>query len=311
MEFSEALDLAIQKCEGIYLGKWEKFYKIYPFTTENIGGYIGSFDLYNKSLLTVGSSSDQLLNAILLGAKDLTLMDINPFSTYYFYLKMACILELNMDEFLAFFRYKDYPNVFKDNDNVFNIDLFYKIKNTIRNVDYLSYLFWDDLLQMYNPVKIRQRLFSNDEYRNTMLKSCNPYLCNNNTYMILRNKIKNINLEFVQGNIDSITFDRSFDNIWLSNIFTDWYSKEEIKEIFLNFNNYLNNEGKMLVSYLYDTNANTIYDSKWADIYNLELMFQIFSEYNFKLHTFVGVDGLKWEDPNYKKDSVLIYTKRK
>ena len=97
----------------------------------------------------------------------------------------------------------------------------------------------------------------------------------------------------------------------LSNIFTDWYSKEEIKEIFLKFNNYLNNEGKMLVSYLYDTNADTIYDSKWADIYNLELMFQIFSEYNFKLHTFVGVDGLKWEDPNFKKDSVLIYTKRK
>ena len=58
------------------------FNKLYSFTTENIKDYISSFDLNNKSLLTVGSSADQAINAILNGCKDVTIMDINPFVKY-------------------------------------------------------------------------------------------------------------------------------------------------------------------------------------------------------------------------------------
>lgn len=311
MEYSEILDLAIQRCEGTYLNNWKKFYKIYPFTTENISGYINSFNIYNKSLLTVGSSGDQLLNAILLGANDLTLMDINPFSKYYYYLKMAAILELNINDYLLFFRFNDYPDVFKLNDDVFNKDIFNKIKDTLRSIDYLSYLFWDDLLQMNLPIDVRKNLFSNDEYRNHMLISCNPYLCNENTYMILRNKIKKVNPNFVMGDIASIDLHKQFDNIWLSNILTNWYSINDIKDIVFKFNNHLIDGGKILISYLYDTNSNSEYDDKWADIYNIPLLFNSFNEYNLSLYTFTGVDGLKWKDPNYKKDSVLIYTKKK
>lgn len=73
----------------------ETFNKIYPGTTENIKGYIDFFDLKNKSLLTVGSSSDQVLNACFNGCYDITLIDINPFTKEFFHLKKAAIERLD------------------------------------------------------------------------------------------------------------------------------------------------------------------------------------------------------------------------
>ena len=77
----------------------DEYHYIYPFTTENIAGYINEFDLENKRLLTVGSSSDQVINASLKNTKDVTLIDINPYTKYYFYLKVASLRSLNKDEF--------------------------------------------------------------------------------------------------------------------------------------------------------------------------------------------------------------------
>ena len=50
---------------------------IYLFTTENISGYINDMDLKDKSLLTLGSSLDQAYNALLLGASQIDVFDIN------------------------------------------------------------------------------------------------------------------------------------------------------------------------------------------------------------------------------------------
>ena len=104
---------------------------IYPFTTENIAGYIDNFDLKDKSLLTVGSSGDQVLNAILKCCRDITVIDINPYTKFYYYLKVAGILNFNLNEFKSFFRYKEYPNVFVDNEKVFSLDLYQKLKDLL------------------------------------------------------------------------------------------------------------------------------------------------------------------------------------
>ena len=40
------------------------FSKIYPFATENVNAYFKGLDLFGKEVLTVGSSLDQLFNAI-------------------------------------------------------------------------------------------------------------------------------------------------------------------------------------------------------------------------------------------------------
>ena len=40
------------------------FNNIYDFTTENFDSYMNEFNLENSNLFTVGSSGDQVLNAI-------------------------------------------------------------------------------------------------------------------------------------------------------------------------------------------------------------------------------------------------------
>ena len=119
--FQEILNRAMRQCHETYSSLFDY---IYPFTTENISGYINEFTLENRSLLTVGSSSDQVLNAILYGCENVTLLDINPYTKFYYYLKVACILTLNKEEYLEFLRYYNYPKVFKDNKNCFNIEIF-------------------------------------------------------------------------------------------------------------------------------------------------------------------------------------------
>ena len=81
----------------------ELYKRIYPFTTENINGYINYFDLKNKSLLTVGSSGDQILNAYKNRCRDITLLHLHPYAKYYINLKIAGILSLSYQEFIEFF----------------------------------------------------------------------------------------------------------------------------------------------------------------------------------------------------------------
>jgi len=311
MNYSKALDIAIQRCGDNYIDEWQRFYHIYPFTTENISGFIKYFDLKDKSLLTVGSSCDQVLNAILMDAKSITLLDVNPFVKYYYYLKVAAIIELNMDEYLLFMRYKDYPIVFKDNIDVFNKETFDKIVPVLRLLDYESYLFWDDLFQMYAPIVVRKKLFSNDENRDSIIKQCNPYLKNDALYNQLRGKILSIKPIFIKGNIREVNITNKYDNIWFSNIFTNGYTLEKIKEICIKYNKCLNDGGMMLISYLYDTTKKTEFQNDWCDIYNLDVIFNILGDYDPELKTFTGVKGFLFEDSKYKRDSVLIYKKKK
>lgn len=70
----------------------EFFDKVYPFTTESISGYMKHMDVKDKSVLTVGSSMDQALNACLYGAKDITVMDISKTTKDYMLYKLYLIL---------------------------------------------------------------------------------------------------------------------------------------------------------------------------------------------------------------------------
>lgn len=70
----------------------------YPFTTENIAGYMPNLNIKNKSVLTLGSSGDQVLNAILLGAEHITLFDINPNALQFFLYKKSVILKHSRSE---------------------------------------------------------------------------------------------------------------------------------------------------------------------------------------------------------------------
>jgi len=78
----------------------EGFQKIYPFTTEVISGYITKMDIENKSVLTLGSSCDQALNSLLLGASNVTIFDINERVKYFYELKKKLILSTSRKELI-------------------------------------------------------------------------------------------------------------------------------------------------------------------------------------------------------------------
>lgn len=68
------------------------FQRIYPFTTEDISGYLPQLDLKGKKVFTLGSSGDQALNALLLGAREVTIFDINEEKEKFYIAKKDIIL---------------------------------------------------------------------------------------------------------------------------------------------------------------------------------------------------------------------------
>jgi len=307
-------NLLIRRALGRAQGKLvtidaDRFSWIYPFTTENINGYIDMFDLKDKSLLTVGSSGDQVINAILKDCKDITILDINPFTKHYFNLKKAALLTLNYEEFCRFFCYIDYPKVFKYNYDTFNIESYNKLKELLKQLDEESFVFWDTLFKHCNHEDIRKRLFEYDEERLSVVKKMNLYLKCEETFNKSKIKIKNINPRFIEGNIFKIKLEKTYDNIFLSNIAT-YYSLEDDKKLIEKLDNNLNMNGKMLLCYLYRTKIDTEYRDEWDPIYDLDKTFEVLGDYITYFESFQGTQGLKFEDKNMK-DSVLIYQKRK
>ena len=286
-----------------------KFFWIYPFTTENINGYIDMFDLKDKTLLTTGSSGDQAINAILKDCKDITVIDVNPFTKYYFNLKKAALLTLDYEEFCRFFCYIDYPNVFKYNNEAFNYESYIRLKELLKELDEESFLFWDTLFDVCKANDVRKKLFEHDEERLSVVKGMNLYLKDEDMFNKSKIKIKNINPKFIKGDIFKTKLERNYDNIFLSNIGT-YHSLEDNKLLLDKLINNLNDNGKMLMCYLYKTVRDTKYREEWDPIYNLDKTFEVLENYITYFESFQGTQGLRFEDENMK-DSVIIYQKRK
>lgn len=319
--FQSHLNQAIRACQGDYFDeRVNEFFELYPFTTENIAGYIDKFDLKGKSLLTVGSSSDQSINACLKGCLDQTVCDISPFTKYYFYLKKIAILNLTYKEFLDFFAYREYiltkypgTNIVShssENANVLSKKIFGKINQQLRLEDYESYLFWDELIQNFPGDSIRRKIFKFDENRVEVTTQLNIYLNNEENYNEVKGKIKYLNPKFITENLYTLKLSKTYDNIFLSNVACYCISIEKFKKLIDSLNKYLNIDGKMLMAYLYQTDKNTRYDKSWQWIYELDKVLKEFKEYNLQMQSFIGTHGILWENKK-DYDSVLIYEKKK
>jgi S-adenosylmethionine:diacylglycerol 3-amino-3-carboxypropyl transferase len=290
------------------------FSKLYPFTTENIQGYLKGINLKNKSMLTVGSSADQILNSILYDCKEITCADINPFVKYYFAFKKAAILSLDYKEFLNFFCYKDYPRFCVDNQKAFSIKTYYKVS---QHLDKKSRIFWDSLYLEFYGEEIRNKMFSHDEDRHFVLKQLNAYL-NPESYNQLKNKIKSANVKFLTCDIKNLEehTNEKFDYMFLSNIsnyLESMYETEHIKNyktLVNKLSKNLNSGGEIMIGYLYETDKDTVYKMHWAPIYNLEKVFNTFGENNVNLKSFTGVNGYLSENEKIK-DSAVFYKKNK
>jgi len=77
------------------------FAKVYPFTTEKLSGYFPVMDLKDKSVFTVGSSGDQVFNALVCGAGKITVFDINPDTSKFYKIKRDLILSVPREQLIA------------------------------------------------------------------------------------------------------------------------------------------------------------------------------------------------------------------
>ena len=245
---------------------------VYPFTTENISGYIENMDLKDKSLLTLGSSLDQAYNALVLGAKNITVFDINV-----------------------------------------NVELFHKIKSNLVLTCPREKLY-DNVIESYH---IEDKNSITDP--NTFYKY-NLYMHNDENYYILRDKLKDNRINFVNGNIfkvnDSLLDNEKYDRMILSNVvqYLELYSinkdkYEVLKNTFKALKDHLNDKGIIQVLYYYNTKLiNNCRLDDFFDGYNLNsVLNSLYDDVDditrFRLLEFDAGYG------NHK-DGVVLYKKR-
>lgn len=253
MEFQDILEDTMRECRGEFLEyDYQGFFKIYPFTTENIDGYMHNFDVFGKKSLTVGSSGDQVINLAMRGCLDQTVIDVCPNTKFYFYLKKAGLLELDYSEFLQFFRFRNYPMLFKENSSVFSSELYDKLKNTLYDLDKDSFTFWDTLFHDVDPSFIFSDL---------------------------------TDMKYDASNLEE------YDFINLSNLGT-WWSLNTTKRVVDSLSSHLKDDGNLLICYLYDTTESSPYSHDYHNIYDVSKCRLFFAPHYSYLYSFPGIAGI-------------------
>ena len=115
--------------------KHPSFHKLYLYSNEELSDYFSKIIKKDGNVLTVGSSGDQVLYALLYGAKSVTCFDINPFTKFYFDYKVAAIKNLDFDEFRKVFN-GTYS------DDILKANVYSKISHDLPED---SKYFWDHL----------------------------------------------------------------------------------------------------------------------------------------------------------------------
>lgn len=269
------------------------FDRMFPFSNENIDGYLDQFDLNGKSLLTVGSSCDQAINAICAGATKVKILDINYYTRYYYSLKKAAILKLYINDYLKYFACMHEPDDWLGEDP-FNEELFNFIKPMLGMIDPEAYFFWNELYKKYPGRLIYEKLFRMDTDPDIFKRTYNKYLHNITEYENTKKRILDAYVEFECNNILNYFANEKFDNIWLSNLL-DYVSDPDSKFIVANMIEHLNKNGKMLVCYMFQG-----HDDRYDYLtyhYNLEIIQVLLSRY---CHL----------DDMVAKTNALIYTNR-
>ena len=182
--------------------------KVYPFSNENTYEVMGKYDMKGKRVLTVGSSGDQVLNAVLLRAGDITLIDSNPLAEPYTELKIAAIKNLTMSETYEFLTRR----------GILKQTTYDKIKDSLSPT---AREFWDGIYAL--PWDKKRKFILEFAHINFDLrgKDTNKYLTDTASFLELRKNLQEARIHYVDADLfDFHTKTHgTFDYIFLSNIF--------------------------------------------------------------------------------------------
>jgi len=307
MAVQEDLKSALERCNGTYK-PIHQFWHIYAFNTENIKGYIEHLDINNKSVLTVGSSGEQVINAQICGAKTITLYDVNNFAGYYTWLKIAGIMALSYDDYLRFFfvspKSKSIGNLYRFNRRIFN-----EFAPVLKSLDYDSYYFWNELLANIRSRGRIETILKDKEVRSRVIKGYSLYLDSEENYNKAKKAVKDICFKYIVGNLLTDKVEGSYDNIILSNI-SSYINPDELLNLIRKLDSNLNHDGRMLFAYLYDADFHL--DGNMGDqpkIYDMDFVKEYFKYYLSEHYAFPNSRKIVWpDDDNF--DLALVYHKK-
>lgn len=220
--------------------------KAFAISNEQLDQVFYKANLKNKSFLTVGSSGDQALNAILCGCKDITIIDANIFTQYFIEYKLA---------FIKTFNYEAFSNLFIKSE-FFDWRIYAKLSH---HLSPKVKQFWDTLMLdqtedcnwgEFGAKTIKENmLFVDHRDRHSL------FYKNKKAYNRLQSLLNSetVNLEFVHAEFQNFpkVLKKKYHFINLSNIY-DYYSHnmplfvETVNKLYFDF---LYNNGRILAHY--------------------------------------------------------------
>lgn len=266
-----------------------RFNSIYPFTSENIAGYMKDLDLTSKKVITVTGSTDHILNAILQGATEITTFDINPLTKAYMDLKISALKKLSYEDFIKLLLFES------------NMNLDYSIISSLDMSD-KSKMFWLEQLSKYNNsgIELRNSSLFNIKYFNSNSKLWQNLYLEKNKYNLLKQQLKDTNITFINTSIKDLKVDEHFDYMFLSNI-SDYLSLmydsdtlKQYRDLLIEFQKKID---IIYFAYLYDI-GNSKPRTEIDDLNKVKEIFSNFQQVNFTS----ALEGSLQE----KQDGVLI-----
>ena len=267
----------------------ERFNSIYPFTSENIAGYMKDLNLTGKKVITVTGSTDHILNAILQGATEITTFDINPLTKPYMDLKISALKNLSYEDFIKLLLFES------------NMNLDYNIISSLDMSDE-SKMFWLEQLSKFNNngIELRNSSLFNTKYFNPNSKLLQNLYLERSKYNLLKQQIKEANITFINASLNDLKIDENFDYMFLSNI-SDYLSLMYNSDTLMKYRDLLIEFQKRIdiiyFAYLYDI-GNSNPRTEIDDLRKVKEIFSNFQQLEFKS----ALEGSSQD----KKDGVLI-----
>lgn len=187
---------------------------LYPFTTENIGGYLQSVCRPGVKVLSVASSGDHLLNAIYLGARSVTVFDLNRLALLWCELKLQAALTLSYAEFRSFF-YRSFS------EEPLSSGIYLRLR---KGLSAEAQQFFDELWSVFefDGRKLRtSKVFRGQNDADSKALTNNPYQFSEAAFESLRAAIGKASINYVTCGVAQLSehlANSRFDAILLSNI---------------------------------------------------------------------------------------------
>lgn len=269
MNLDKSLKYAKKLLESYsHFHEFAEYSRSYLFTTEYINRYLRENSFNKDKALTILGSGDQIFNLVYLDVFNIDAFDINKLNYYNFYLKYAFILNLSFKEF------KSLEHIISKDQY---LPIFMNYLELCKNsMPFYVYRYYKEL------VYYEYSLNKSNGLRNLYLPShtffsSNLYLENENNYLKLQQKLKELKLRIYFDDISNIPklVDGNYDLIILSNI-SDYLGSdkpltlEEFKNYINTFKELLKKDG-LLINYLYGLRSKFVIQNSTVRLEDLEI----------------------------------------